>query len=67
MELAFFLLDGVDPSCVVALQKGAAEVYQIKLVMQGILCRCAEDRQGQEGYEQVCKYTSEHRVSGFKR
>ena len=54
MELVFFLLDGIDPSCVVALQEGAAQIYQIELVMKGILCGRVEDRQGQEGYEQVC-------------
>jgi len=47
MELALFLLGGIDLSRMEALQKGAAEVNQIKLVMKGILGCCVEDRQGQ--------------------
>jgi hypothetical protein len=64
MELAFFLLDGIDLSRVVALKKGAAHVDQIKLALQGVLRCCPEHGQSQHGYEQVCKYASAHRVSG---
>jgi hypothetical protein len=68
MELAFFLLDRIDPSRVVALKEGAAKVDQIKLIIrivQTVLCCCPDTGQCQKGYEQVCKYASDHRVSGF--
>lgn len=51
VELAFFLLDGIEPAGVVALEERPAEIHQIELVirlMQAILCCSPEGGHGQE-------------------
>lgn len=45
MELAFFLLERVDPAGMEVLKEGAAQVNQIKLVVQGVLRCCPKDGQ----------------------
>jgi len=36
MEFAFFLLEGIDPSRMITLEEGAAEISQIKLIIRNV-------------------------------